>query len=189
MSGSSHRTRRLFKEAKGKDIVHSVDAAQEGSFWFSPFTKFDSSLDPIERDEILDMFSDEFGCNLDPASRAAKAKFCELFDPNYDPWEEVHDALDHSDSEDIEVISEVFGCPRMVKNSHSFEVGESSHATTRVEVNSSCCVVMTPKTPCCPLINETTKHYINVSNTTQLQTQLHQPEKNPNLKATNLTGN
>ncbi|KAI8572406.1 hypothetical protein RHMOL_Rhmol01G0196000 [Rhododendron molle] len=65
---------------------------------------------------------------------AAKARLRNIFDPNYEPWEEVHDALDQSDSEDVEVDNSFHGgCFGIGAHYHRFQVGESSRSNTIME--------------------------------------------------------
>lgn len=64
-------------------------------------------MDPIERNFVLDMLSDEFGCDWASASRAAqavvaaKAMMGTLFVKTREPWEDLQDDLDDSDTEVI----------------------------------------------------------------------------------------
>lgn len=114
-SDSSHSTDRLSKEAKGKGIAYSVGEVSKGNFWLSPLKDYD--LDHIERDEILDMLSDGFSCDLAAASQVAKArvavktKLCEFFDLDNESWEEVQNDLDHYVSEDMEAVPTACVCP------------------------------------------------------------------------------
>ncbi|XP_058216416.1 uncharacterized protein LOC131327328 [Rhododendron vialii] len=103
--------------------------------------RFSSSME-LERALAMDTLSDDdFVCEwgsisqADKAKAAAKARFCDIFDPNYEPWEEVHDALDLSDSESAEGNNSVQGVSSWSDtNYHRFQVGESSLSSTKMEV-------------------------------------------------------
>lgn len=93
---SSQSRRRLFRETKGKGIARPLDiGAPMGKM------RFPSSMDRV-RALVMDMYSDDFDFERGLASRATKVKapalaqLRDIFDPNYEPWEEVHDAWDHS---------------------------------------------------------------------------------------------
>ncbi|KAG5516212.1 hypothetical protein RHGRI_037046 [Rhododendron griersonianum] len=45
-----------------------------------------------------------FPSSMDKAKAVALARLHDIFDPNYEPWEELHDDWDHSESEDMETI-------------------------------------------------------------------------------------
>lgn len=100
------------------------------------------------------MMAEKFGWDLGVTSRAAKARvaakamFREIVDPNYEPWEEVSDASNLSDSEDTEVVPVVCRHPsRIANNFLSVEIGESSRSTSMLEVHSSSCAHMTSNIP------------------------------------------
>lgn len=65
---------------------------------------------------------------------AAKARLRDIFDQNYEPWEEVHDALDQSDSEDVKVDNSFHGgCSGIGAHYHRVQVGGSLRSNTNME--------------------------------------------------------
>ncbi|KAI8551476.1 hypothetical protein RHMOL_Rhmol06G0189200 [Rhododendron molle] len=95
-AGSSSGSRRFSKAAKGKGIAKSLDVDTELNLIFD-----DMSLEDFGSDWVLPP-------RLAKARVAAEAKFRELFDPAYEPWEEVRGNWDHSDSEDMDVEDREF---------------------------------------------------------------------------------
>lgn len=63
----NHTSRRLSKAGKGKGIARSRNLEMPEDILRS------SSLDPKEKDFVLEKFSDEFGCDWVSASRASQA--------------------------------------------------------------------------------------------------------------------
>lgn len=71
---------------------------------------------------------------MEKAKVAARARLRDIFDPNYEPLEEVHDDLDHSEAEDMETVNSSCGDASSVDiNYHGSEVGESSKSNTAME--------------------------------------------------------
>lgn len=80
----------------------------------------------------------DFDWGLNPRTAkskvAAQAKLREIFDPNYEPWEKVHDVSDQSDLEGVEVNNSCDGSTFWFPNdNHEFLVGESSRSSTKME--------------------------------------------------------
>lgn len=65
------------------------------------------------------------------ARAAAKARFYDIFDPHYEPWEEVQDSSDQSDLEDADTnhLSHK-GTSCFANDDHTFHVRESSRSST-----------------------------------------------------------
>ncbi|KAI8538658.1 hypothetical protein RHMOL_Rhmol09G0121900 [Rhododendron molle] len=124
-TGSSPGSHRLSKVTKGKGIVGSLDL----------FSEWDMILD--------DMGPKDFRANwvwpsrLAKARVAVKARFYELFDLEYEPWEEGRGNWDHSDSEDVD--DEVRELPNQCcggsSASTNFHFGESSRSIDTVNVS------------------------------------------------------
>lgn len=91
----------LSKAEKGKGIARSQDLEMPEDILRS------SLLDPEERDLILDMLSDEYGSDWVSASRAAQAVVAAkammgkifVFVKTHEPWEDLKDDFDDSDTE------------------------------------------------------------------------------------------
>ncbi|KAI8537948.1 hypothetical protein RHMOL_Rhmol09G0063200 [Rhododendron molle] len=98
-AGSSSGPRRLSKVAKGKGIAKSLDVDMERDLILDDMTPED-----FESDWVLPP-------RLAKARVAAEAKFRELFDSAYEPWEEVRGNWDHSDSEGMDVEDREFPTP------------------------------------------------------------------------------
>lgn len=91
--GSPSTLKRLSKDAKGKGLSHSQDMASK--LWVSE--SFDRKR-ALAMDMALDDFDDSdlswiSNWRFAKSQEVVQAKFREIFNPRYEPWEEVHEDL------------------------------------------------------------------------------------------------
>ncbi|KAG5520846.1 hypothetical protein RHGRI_033425 [Rhododendron griersonianum] len=122
-AGPSRGSRRLSKAAKGKGIAGSLDMV----------TEQDLVLDDLRLEDFGSDWVLPFHLAKDKATAAAK--FREVFDPAYEPWEEVYGNWDHSDSEDMDSEDREFpnqSCGGSATCAN-FHIGESSRSNVTME--------------------------------------------------------